>query len=273
MEELMPKPKNVMEIFEHLEKSNCRECGEKTCLAFAGAVYQARKKISLCPRLDLEIIEKYSISKTQGLEMKQEMGELFVKELLVSLDFQEAAERSGGNYNGTVLSVKVLGKNFGVKSDGTFTTDIHINTWITGPFLDYMIHGIGMNPTGEWISFRELKGSDDLIYSFFRRRCESALLRIADTYTDLFDDLVYIFGGKKVEKQFEADISVVLYPFPKTPFMICYMMPEDSLPSTLNLFFDRSVDANLSVGAVMTLCSGFAIMTEKITEKHGVNAV
>ncbi|MBW1753989.1 MAG: Fe-S cluster protein, partial [Deltaproteobacteria bacterium] len=35
----MPQPKNAMEIFRHLDKSNCRECREKTCLAFAGAVF------------------------------------------------------------------------------------------------------------------------------------------------------------------------------------------------------------------------------------------
>ena len=28
----MPQPKNAMEIFTLLDKSNCRECGVKTCL-------------------------------------------------------------------------------------------------------------------------------------------------------------------------------------------------------------------------------------------------
>jgi len=36
----MAQIKNAMEIFKLLEKSNCRECNEKTCLAFAGAVFQ-----------------------------------------------------------------------------------------------------------------------------------------------------------------------------------------------------------------------------------------
>mgnify|MGYP000668137593 CR=1 FL=1 len=35
----MPSPNSAMEVFKHLDKSNCRECGEKTCLAFAGAVF------------------------------------------------------------------------------------------------------------------------------------------------------------------------------------------------------------------------------------------
>ena len=46
----MPAPKNAMEVFQLLDKSNCRECGEKTCLAFAGAVFQGHRKISECPK-------------------------------------------------------------------------------------------------------------------------------------------------------------------------------------------------------------------------------
>ena len=41
----MPQPKNAMEIFQLLDKSNCRECGETTCLAFAGAVFTGRKDL------------------------------------------------------------------------------------------------------------------------------------------------------------------------------------------------------------------------------------
>ena len=40
-----------MEIFTLLDKSNCRKCNEKTCLAFAAAVFQGRKDITECPKL------------------------------------------------------------------------------------------------------------------------------------------------------------------------------------------------------------------------------
>ncbi len=272
----MSNPKNVMEIFKHLEKSNCRECGEKTCLAFAGAVFQSRKKIDLCARLDPGIIEKYTVSKSGRSLMSEQMGEQLtgdLKKSLSQLDFQETAVRSGGLYDGKTITLKILGKNFSITLDGTFKTDIHVNTFITSPVLDYLINNRGTEPSGEWISFRELKESDDLMHAFFKKRCETALRRVADTYTDLFDDLVDIFGGKRVEGQFQADISVVLHPLPKVPIMICYMKPEDGMPSTLNLLFDRSVNDNLPIDSVLAICNGFAAMIEKITEKHGVVAV
>lgn len=272
----MSKPKNAMEIFKLLEKSNCRECGEKTCLAFASAVYQSRKQINLCPRLGTKIIEKYRSGNAEKKDMSQQMGEQLVEELKKSLsqiDFKKAAQRAGAVFDGKSMTLKMMGRNMKVSPDGTFKTDIHAKPWIIGPVLDYIINGKGSDSSNEWVSFRELQKSDDLMYSFFQKRCENSLKRVADEYIDLFDGLVDIFGGRRVEEKFQADISVVLRPLPKFPMMICYMKPEDGMPSTLNVFFDQSVDDNLSIDSVLTICNGFAAMIEKITEKHGVIAV
>ena len=93
--------------------------------------------------------------------------------------------------------------------------------------------------------------------------------RVADTYTDLFDDMVHIFNGKQVEKQFKSDISVVLHPLPAVPIMICYWLPEDGLESSLNVFFDETADKNLDVGSVFSLGVGLAQMFGKLALRHG----
>jgi hypothetical protein len=161
-----------------------------------------------------------------------------------------------------------MGKDFAVDSKGNFSSDIHINSWVSAPFLEYVIHSKGVDPAGEWVSFRELKEAKDFSYPFFQKRCESTMKRIADTYTDLFEDLVHIFGGRKVAEQFESDVSVVLHPLPKVPIMISYWKPEDELVSTLNLFFDKSADENLPSGSLFTLCVGLATMFEKLSGRH-----
>lgn len=266
----MPKPKNAMEIFKHLEKTNCRECGEKTCLAFAGAVYQSRKDIGMCPKLDAKIIEFYASSDDKP-EAAEEAGEAFIQGLLkklLEMDLAEAALRTGGRYDGRKLTLKILGKDFGVDSKGNFSSDIHINHWVLGPFLDYIVHSSGTAPSGEWVSFRELKEGQNFSYPFFKKRCELPMKRIADNYTDLFDDLVHLFGGKKVAEQFESDVSVVLQPLPKVPMMICYLRPDDGLDSTLNIYFDKTVDHNLKNGTLFTICAGLANMFEKLSLRH-----
>ena len=52
------KPKNALEIFKLLDKSNCRKCGEKTCLAFAGAVFQEKRQLQECPQLPQDLVEQ-----------------------------------------------------------------------------------------------------------------------------------------------------------------------------------------------------------------------
>lgn len=265
----MPKPKNAMEIFQLLDKSNCRDCGEKTCLAFAGAVFRGQRRLDECPRLDQETIEKYSESESEGtLEENRDDYLRSLKEEIPKIDLAEAAQRVGGEFNGKKLTLKVMGKDFSVDKEGNLFADIHVNPWVAVPFLNYVIDSKGLEPTGNWLSFRELKEGKER-YPLFQKRCEEAMKRIADQYTDLFDDMVHIFNGKQVEEQFESDISVVLHPLPKVPIMVCYWAPEEGLGSSLNIFFDSTADENLDIGSLFSLGAGLTQMFEKLAQRHG----
>ena len=266
----MPPPRNAMEIYQHLDKSNCRECGEKTCLAFAGAVYTGRRDISECPKLSREIIQQLSGAPANHQtpeESRYEYLKILEKEIS-NIDLAEAAKRIGAEFHDNRLKLKILGKAFSVDTKGNLSTDIHVNAWVAIPFLNYILYGTGVQPTGNWISFRELKDGKER-YPLFRKRCEEAIKQIADRYTDLFDDMIHLFSGQQVEKQFESDISVVLHPLPRVPIMICYWLPEGALASSLNLFFDETADKNLNIDAVYTLGAGLTQMLEKISLRHG----
>ena len=268
----MPQPKNAMEIFQLLDRSNCQECGQKTCLAFAGAVFRGQSKLEECPKLDRETIERFS-GEPKKEHTVEEIQDAYMKDLkakMPDLDLDEAAQRTGGMVSNNKLTLKVLGKDFSVDSNGHLYTDIHINMWVAIPFLTYVLYSKGIPVSGSWVSFRELKDGKEG-YPLFQKRCEEPMKRVADTYTDLFDDMVHIFGGKKVEKQFESDISVVLYPLPKVPIMVCYWFPEDGLESSLHVFFDNTADENLGTDTVFTLGVGLSQMFAKLALRHGVS--
>ena len=265
----MTRPTNAMEIFLHLDKSNCRECGEKTCLAFAAAVFQARKRISQCTRADTATIEQFESSvatPVQGEMLDQLKAAL--KNMFSQIDLKETAARIGGEYDGHDMSLRMLGKRCRIDTAGRFITDIHINPYVVSPLIEYMRSGKGIEPTGEWVSFRELKAGRLFSYSFFQKRCEYVMKSIADSYPRLFKDLVTLFTAEKVPAQFESDISVVLHPLPKLPIMICYWMEEEGMDSTLNLLFDRSADENIPEEPLYSLCVGLALMFEKISQHH-----
>jgi hypothetical protein len=134
--------------------------------------------------------------------------------------------------------------------------------------LDYVLKCKGVPVSGDWVSFRELEGGKEK-YALFKKRGEDVLKHLADNYTDFFEDIVHMFKGKTVDERFESDVSVVLYPFPLVPIMICYWKPEDELESSLNVFFDKTVDDNLGIDSAFSIGTGLAMMFEKLAEHHG----
>jgi len=266
----MVAAKNAMEIFSILNKSNCKKCGEKTCLAFAGAVFTGKRRIQECPYLSKDEISRFSVdSAIEGnIEDRPEDYIAALIDEVVHLDFPRTAERIGARFYDSVLTVPILGKKFGIRQDGTFDTDLHIIPWVVVPLLEYTLRCKGLPVSGDWVSFREMSGGKEK-YALFKKRGEDVLKNLADKYTDFFHDIVHMFSGKRVEKRFESDVSVVLYPLPLVPIMICYWKPEDGLASSLNVFFDKSIDENLGVDSAFSLGTGLAMMFEKLAEHHG----
>jgi hypothetical protein len=267
----MPELKNTMDIFKLLDKSNCGECSAPTCLAFAAEVFKGKRQLHECPHLDSEIIEKYG-GKTAGrVTLEQERDE-FVEQLkrnIAASDLSARARSLGAAFSNGRLTIKCLGKNFSVDTNGNIFTDIHVHPWIAIPVLTYILEGGGLPPSGSWVPFRELKGGKNW-YRLFGQRCEKPLKKVADTYTDLFDDLIRLFNGKQVEKHYQSDISLVLHPLPRVPILICYWRPDEGLESDLNLFYDSNAEENLNIESLYTLSAGLVIMFEKISRRHGI---
>ena len=266
----MPKPQNAMEIFRLLDKSNCRACGEKTCLAFAGAVYQERRRIDECPHLDRSSVERFAPAEPNGAADENGRDVLLdqLKGEVAGIDLAAAAARTGGRVVNGRLTLKILGKDFSVDRTGKLYADIHVNPWVAGPFLGYVLYAEGRAPGGNWVPFRELPGGRERA-PLFQKRCEEPMKGLADTVPEFFDDIVHMFSGRRVAARFEADISVVLDPLPKVPLMICYWKPEDGMGSSLNLFFDETATANLDIGAIFSLGAGLSQMFCRLALRHG----
>ncbi|QTA93498.1 DUF3786 domain-containing protein [Desulfonema magnum] len=267
----MAQLKNVMEVFKLLDKSNCKKCNEPTCMAFAAAVFKGQKQLSECPHLDKETIEKYDGEISTQMTIEQEQYEAIeqMKKKIAETDLPSAAQRLGEIFSDDKLTIKCLGKDFSVDTKGNIITDIHVHSWIAIPVLDYIINGAGVPVSEKWVPFRELEGGKSR-YRLFGQRCEAPLKKVADTYTDLFEDMIHLFNGRQVENHYESDISLVLYPLPKVPILICYWKPEDGFESDLNIFFDSTAEENLSIDSIHALGTGLVIMFEKLALRHGL---
>jgi hypothetical protein len=263
---------NPLEIVQLLAKSNCKKCGEKTCLAFASAVVMGKRKLNECPELSSEIIAQF-VEAPEDREANEPGFEYIakLKSQIARMNLSAAGERVGGNFSDGRLTLKILGKDYSIDSQGNIYAEIHVNPWIVVPFFEYILHGEGIPVAGKWLSLRELK-TGRARHKMFQRQCEEPMKRVADSYPALFNDIVQMFSGRQVSKHLDSDISVVLYPLPKVPIMICYWLPDDGLDSILHVFFDETADRNLDADSVFTLGTGLATMFKKFAMRHGVAA-
>lgn len=268
----MPRINNAMEVFKLLNRSNCRDCREKTCMAFAVAVFKGRRELADCPHLGSDILKKFEgdIEKPNTIDEDMRDAVEALKQKIPEIDLESAARRVGASFAGNKLTLKVCGKDFSVNSKGMISADIHVNPWVAVPVLRYILESDGKPVSGNWVSFRELKNGPER-FSLFQQKCEKTLKAIADRYPALFKDMLDIFDGRRVETHFDSDISIVLRPLPRFPILICYWKPEEGLDSDLHVFFDAVSEENLDIESIYTLVMGIVGMFGKISLRHGAN--
>lgn len=262
-----------LKIYKILPKTNCKQCNAPSCMAFSAAVFKGQQKIADCPYVDRDTIVEFEAYSGSQSSMELQMADLLkdLKEKIKTMNFLLRSQTMGAESDGEKITIKCMGKEFEIDTEGNLASQCHTHIWFAIPLFSYLLFGAGKDPSGEWVPFRELKNGA-MWNPLFEQRCEKPLKKIADANPDLFEILISIFSGTRTSFNalpgIKADISVMLYPFPKVPILICYWKPEDGMKSELHLFFDSTVEDNLSIEVIYSLGMGMASMLEKIMLKH-----
>jgi len=265
----MAKITTPLEIFKLLPKANCGQCQVSTCLAFAAAVVKEEKRLADCPHLDNNTLLQYESKITRQINLETIQNDVLneLKEKIIKLDLASRADKIGARVNRGSLILKCLGRDFEIDQKGDIKSDCHTHPWFTIPLLHYILFSAGESISSRWVPFRELENG--MTWNpLFERKCEQPLKRIADTHVDLFEDLISIFSGMSSGGAFASDISVILYPLPKLPMMVCYWKPEEDMASKLHLFLDDTAEKNLLIESIYSISMGIVRMLEKIMQKH-----
>lgn len=276
----MPRNRlNALEVLKLLPRTNCRECGVATCLAFASLVAQGRRQPEECPHLqqkDVDQARDLSQEARVPLEADEELLDDLTRRVRL-VDFSKVAEEVGARLEGEGLSFRCLGKKFLIEPTGRLRSACHANFWILIPLLDSIVHAAervesrvppGSRPhESDWLRFDELRQvmvSSD----FFAMTCEDGLRAIADRDLSLFADILEVFGAAPTEDGFAADLAVVIRPLPRVPLLIRYWKPEDRFASKLSVYFGREAEGQLGVESIFILVTGIVEMLKRITARH-----
>jgi hypothetical protein len=257
-----------LDIYRVLPKTNCRQCNVATCLAFAAGVIRGQGRLTDCPYLEKDMIARLEGVAGQQTPAEKKQAEQLesLRGQVPSLDFPSRAEGLGAVTRDGRLVVKCLGKEFEIDSNGNIESQCHTHVWFSIPLLSYVLFSKGQEPSGKWVPFRLLENGASR-GPLFEQRCEKPLRHIADSHAELFENLIDIFNGRPSDN-FDSDISVVLFPFPKVPILICYWKPDGEMKSQLHIFFDSTAEENLRIDTIFALGTGLASMLEKIMIKH-----
>ena len=237
-------------------------------MAFAHAVINGEKKIEDCPYLDKKTIPDLG-KKIVTRDIEKEYADAIepLKKVISGVDFKAVADRLGATLSGDKLCINCLGKDFFVNTNGDVESICHIHLWVTVPLLKYIITGGGPGLSCKWVSFDELDRGITMS-NYFERRCVEPLKQMADSHTDIFFDLLDIFGGLKPAEGFSADGSRIICPLPRVPFLFLYWKAEDHFESKLKILFDSSADKYMDFEAVYILSRGIVEMFKKIIANH-----
>lgn len=152
----------ALDVYKILPQTNCGKCLFPSCLALAAAVVAGRKKLQDCPDLTPEIIAEFSAKYRSSADLDVGQAEFIDKlqKKMATIDLEAVAPLIGATVKDEQIIINSLGKDFVFDRQGNMISECHIIPWVQAPALSYITYKTHADITGNWISFREIKGGD-----------------------------------------------------------------------------------------------------------------
>jgi hypothetical protein len=240
-----------IDIYKILPKKNCRECSAGTCMAFAVSIKKDPSKLKECPYLD-EGRRDYLRRNIQAFDWRDELIKNLEQEI-ARINLIERAQDIGATLHKEGIVLRCTGRDYLIRRDGMIIPETE-NKWIRILILHYIRKGGKGNFTGEWISFRDLRGGI-VKASTFERDCINPLKELIDEDTQRAIDILMRIGGVKIEG-YPSDISIRIDLLPKVRLLILYSKGDNEFGSSLNILFDKITDEFLDVESLIFLLEG-----------------
>jgi len=261
----------TLDILKSLDGSNCGECGERTCLAFAALVFQGQRRLEQCPRLDARLAAELS-GRLGDPGERDWTGETLLRELRQRFGEVDLAARAGllgGWMRDGRLVLRCLGKLFELDRQGGLHSDCHQNPWLHVPLLRYVRDSAGVPPRGDWVRFAELGYASNWV-PYFSHRVLEPLARLAGADSELFCDVLELFAEQRGLAGFSHDETFLLRPLPLVPVLVGLNRAEEELPAEVSVYFERSAERNLDAESLFRIGLGLAQMFGRIAARHGL---
>jgi hypothetical protein len=259
----------VMELVKTLPRTNCGECGQSTCLAFATQVIKEGEDLHRCPYLSeaaQAIAGDLKSQQATGVGRRRESIAIALEALqekVAPLDFAALAQGVGAVYGEEdgrpYLNLEYFGRKFQVfKDEVRYPEGVEANPWDAILLYNFIFSQGRVAPTGAWITFQSLPNSVSKTKTLKRLEGELAA-HFADKRGRLAEAAAGL-GAQPADMDGDADLKLVFRPLPKVPVLLLFWEadPEENFPAQAHFLFDGSISDYLDLESLLFLVERLA---------------
>jgi hypothetical protein len=270
---------SVVDLYRDiLPKTNCRDCGYSTCLAFASMVVSEKLPLENCPHLDPKVVEKcreelaeqYAAGRWTKRDMAQDALK-WAKERAASMRIEDLPDRIGGELipsgQGQTLRLPYF-TGFILIKDGEITREDGgiLNRWEQVFIFNHMAQGGEARPSGEWKSLQEIPNTVSKIKSMISHVEEPLSKHFGGRVSELTDAAIALGGVDAREKNPGADAAFLFTPLPRIPVMLVFWDRTEEFEAQVKLMFDKTITGHLDIESILFLSER---LTRLLTGEEG----
>ncbi len=252
-----------------LPRTNCRDCGFSTCMAFAASVVADQHPLSGCPHLSRETVERlapelaaqYADHRWTRRDMQQDAlvyaRERAAKTGLTDLPGRLGAEPMTLPDGSAAVRLPFWDKAVLITEKGMTAEDGSELPRLSATFLyNHLAQGGSRPPTGKWIGFESIKNTVSKQKSM-QAHVVSPLVKRFSGRVGLLKERALKAGGVEAAGEGPtADLSFLFRPLPRVPLLLLFWdaAPEDGMEAEAKVLLDETITEHLDIESMLFLC-------------------
>lgn len=254
----------VLELLKSLPRTNCGDCGQQTCLAFATQVIKEGEDLAKCPHLAGaagEVTAAIRTQQEQGVGRRRESIAISLEVLqakVAPLNFAALAEGLGASYGEEsgrpYLALTYFGFRLQVfKDEVRYPPGALADPWDAILLYNYIASKGAAPPTGKWIAYQSLPNSVSKAKTLARLERELAA-HFTGQARQLKEQALSL-GAELTAVGEDADLQAVFLPLPRVPVLLLFWdaEAEEGFGAQARFLFDAGVASYLDLESMLFL--------------------
>ena len=261
-------PLSVVDLYRDiLPKTNCKDCGFPTCMAFASMVVSEKHPIANCPHLSPEVVAacekelaaQYAAGKWLKRDMKADALAL-AKEKSAGIRIEDLPERIGGRLvkkdGNPALLLPYFNDHILIDADTITKPDGSPMTRYEQVFIHiHLARGGSATPSGKWRNLVEIPNTVSKVKSM-AEHVEKPLIEKFQGNAEALRQAALRIGGIDKHDEFpDSHVAMRFNPLPRVPVMLTFWdgSEADGFGAEVKLSFDDTITQHLDIEAIMFL--------------------